>query len=77
MIDWTINTLVTREPFLLVQKSGSIQLIFQGQYLQSLSINYVAINKDMEKLPPTLYHAGAPKENMVQNRLNIALLNVL
>ena len=28
---------------------------FQGQYLPSLSINYVAINKDLEKLPPQLY----------------------
>ena len=52
MIDWTINTIVTRRPFL--KKSGSIQLIFKGQYLQSLSINYIAINKDMEKLPPKL-----------------------
>ena len=31
--------------------------ILQGQYLQSLSINYiyVAINKDLEKLPSQLY----------------------
>ena len=28
---------------------------FQGQYLPSLSIKYVAINKDLEKLPPQLY----------------------
>ena len=28
---------------------------FQGQYLPSLSINCVAINKDLEKLPPRLY----------------------
>ena len=26
--------------------------VFQGQYLASLSINYVAINKDLEKLSP-------------------------
>ena len=26
--------------------------VFQGQYLPSLSINYVTINKDLEKLPP-------------------------
>ena len=25
--------------------------VFQGQYLPSLRINYVAINKDLEKLP--------------------------
>ena len=29
--------------------------VFQGQCLQSLSINYVAINKDLEKLPRQLY----------------------
>ena len=29
--------------------------VFQGQYVSSLSINYVAINKDLEKLPPQLY----------------------
>ena len=29
--------------------------VFQGQYLPSLSINYVTINKDLEKLPPQLY----------------------
>ena len=29
--------------------------VFQGQYLPSLSINYVAMNKVLEKLPPQLY----------------------
>ena len=29
--------------------------IFHGHYLPSLSINYVAINKDLEKIPPLLY----------------------
>ena len=28
---------------------------FQSQYLPSLSINFVAINKVLEKLPPQLY----------------------
>ena len=28
---------------------------FQGQYLSSLSKNYVVINRDLEKLPPQLY----------------------
>ena len=28
--------------------------VFKGQYLPSLSINYVAINKDLEKLPSQL-----------------------
>ena len=27
----------------------------EGQYLRILSINYVAINKDLEKLPTQLY----------------------
>ena len=29
--------------------------VFQGQYLPSLSKNYVVINRDLEKLPPQLY----------------------
>ena len=29
--------------------------VFQGQYLPSLRINYAAINKDLENLPPQLY----------------------
>ena len=29
--------------------------VFQGQYLPSLSIDYVAINKDLEKLSAQLY----------------------
>ena len=32
-----------------------LDTVFQGQYPSSLSINYVAINKDLEKLPPQLY----------------------
>ena len=32
-----------------------LDTVFQGQYLPSLSINYVAINKVLEKLPPQLY----------------------
>ena len=32
--------------------------VFQGQYLPSLNINYVAINKDLEKLPPQLYRVN-------------------
>ena len=32
-----------------------LDTVFQGQYLQSLSMNYVAINKVLEKLPPPLY----------------------
>ena len=29
-----------------------LDTVFQGQYLASLSINYVAVNKDLEKLSP-------------------------
>ena len=32
-----------------------LDTVFQGQYLPSLSVNYVTINKDLEKLPPQLY----------------------
>ena len=32
-----------------------LDTVFQGQYLPSLSINYVPINKVLEKLPPQLY----------------------
>ena len=32
-----------------------LDTVFQGQYLPSLSINYVAINKVLEKLPIQLY----------------------
>ena len=32
-----------------------LDTVFQGQFLPSLSTNYVAINKDCEKLPPQLY----------------------
>ena len=32
-----------------------LDTVFQGQYLPSLKINYVSINKDFEKLPPQLY----------------------
>ena len=32
-----------------------LDTVFQVQYLSSLSINYVAISKVLEKLPPQLY----------------------
>ena len=32
-----------------------LDTVFQGQYLSSLNINYVAINKVLGKLPPQLY----------------------
>ena len=33
-----------------------LDTVFQGQYLPSLKINYVAINKDLEKLPPQVFY---------------------
>ena len=46
-----------------IRKTGQISqmllrwldTVFQGQYLPSLSINYVAINEDLEKLTLHLY----------------------
>ena len=32
-----------------------LDIVFQGQYLTSLSVNYVDISKDLEKLTPQLY----------------------
>ena len=32
-----------------------LDAVFHGQYLPSLSINYIAINKDLKQLPPQLY----------------------
>ena len=32
-----------------------LDTVFEGQYLPSLSVNYVAINKDLENLTPQLY----------------------
>ena len=32
-----------------------LDTVFQGQYPPSLNINYVSINKVLEKLPPQLY----------------------
>ena len=40
-----------------------LDTVFQGQYLPRLSINYVAINKDLEKLTP--HHFFAWKLNSV------------
>ena len=33
-----------------------LDTVFQGQYVLSLSINYVPMNKDLAKLPPQLYY---------------------
>ena len=32
-----------------------LDIVFHGQYLPSLSVSYVAISKDLEKLTPQLY----------------------
>ena len=64
-IDWLIKITRKEEPGNLILEPRRATMIFnllnkggwvggfEGQYLPSLSINYVAINKDMEKLPPT------------------------
>ena len=39
----------------LMRQLRWLDTVFQGQYLPSLNINYVAINKVLEKLPPQLY----------------------
>ena len=44
------------EPFCENADLRWLDTVFQGQYLPSLSINYVAINKVLEKLPPQLYY---------------------
>ena len=39
----------------IINRLRWLDTVFQDQYLPSLSINYVAINKVLEKLPPQLY----------------------
>ena len=48
---------ITNEKSIKINRDGfrGLDTVFQGQYLPSLSINYVAINKVLEKLPPQLY----------------------
>ena len=33
-----------------------LDTVFQGQYLTNLSIHYVTINKDLEKISPQLHY---------------------
>ena len=42
-------------PYVIVDCLRWLDIVFQGQYLPSLSVNWVAINKDLEKLTPQLY----------------------
>ena len=52
------NEMTNQGPgFFFYQNRGLrwLDTVIQGQYLPSLSINYVTINKDLEKLPPELY----------------------
>ena len=42
----------------IIKCKGNLRLldwIFHGHNLPSLSINYVALNKDLEKIPPLLF----------------------
>ena len=55
-----LNKKALVEPLYICMETGRSRLrwldtVFQGQYLPSLSINYVALNKELEKLPPQLY----------------------
>ena len=58
LIDWFIKITRKEEPRNLIREPRQATMtltlswldgVFQGQYLPSLSVNYVAINKDMEK----------------------------
>ena len=60
LIDWFIKITRKEEPGNLIREPRQATMtltlrwldgVFQGQYLPSLSVNYVAINKDMEKFP--------------------------
>ena len=60
LIDWFIKIARKEEPGNLIREPRQATMtltlrwldgVFQGQYLPSLSVNYVAINKDMEKFP--------------------------
>ena len=50
-----VNNDVSKDPQTFGMTLRWLDTVFQGQYLPSLSINYVAINKVFEKLPPQLY----------------------
>ena len=39
----------------LIKGPFKVDRVFRGQYLPSLSVNYVVIDRDLEKLPPQLY----------------------
>ena len=60
LIDWFIKITRKEEPGNLIREPRQATMtltlrwldgVFQGQYLPSLSVNYVAINKDMGKFP--------------------------
>ena len=40
----------------LLQDLRWLDTVFLSEYLSRLSVNYVAINKDLEKLTPQLYY---------------------
>ena len=55
--DYHVNFTETGDIDLALVRSSLkwLDRVFQGQYLPSLSIDYVAINKDLEKLSAQLY----------------------
>ena len=53
---WSVRSCLNAGRTLLdMSKLRWLDTVFQGQYRPSLSINYVTINKVLEKLPPQLY----------------------
>ena len=59
---------ITKRQYLVYKKSAPtnkknqtkkklrwLDIVFQGQYVPSLGVNFVAISKDLEKLTPQLY----------------------
>ena len=50
-----VSNLSKPAAFLFFNNLRWLDTVFQGQYLPSLNINYVAKNKVLEKLPPQLY----------------------
>ena len=52
---WSVRSCLNAGRTLLdMSKLRWLDTVFQGQYRPSLSINYVTINKVLEKLPPTV-----------------------
>ena len=62
MIDWTINTIVTRKTFFVGTKKWLDTIKFSPPKFEHKLCRH---KQRYGKLPPTLYHAGAANENIV------------